>query len=291
MNKSILSAMPRLLGALLPLIPVTGYAQTDASPANLPELKDPVIPRMPAHSAWVVTYGQKSQQVEVAEGGEGAANASTTASSVQATITKSGAIYRITYAQPVAGYREIWSSNGVTLAINSTRTRAALVSSVLFPLTDFTRSDFDDFSWVNKSTFKEVREVKNQKLLLFQVDSLKRQLTARDAFLISQMTHNNEMEQIGLQLENPDEQNTQKEIKPLLKEKIIRNLGWDNITVALIDSESHRPLLLTSGDYQVSVAYLGTSVNLVPPALVLERLAKEKDRAKAFNSANSRPRP
>lgn len=295
MNKSLpfplmSQAIHQLLRFLLLHLPVVALAQTEPAPATLPDLKDPIIPRMPASAAWIVAYEQKSQKIESPAG---EASPSKSPTSIQAVITKDGDLYRINYAQPVAGFREIWSSKGATLAINSTGTRAALVSALMFPLTDFSRSDFEDFTWVNKASFKAVQKSKSQTLLFFQADSKTRLLSARDINTINQLQQNNEQDQLAAQLEAAaeDPNVSMKTIKPMSREAIIRQLGWDKTTVALLDFETHRPLQMVSGDYQVTVTYLPTSAKLVPPPLVLSRLAEEKERGKAFNSKNSAPRP
>jgi hypothetical protein len=295
MNKSTLSplmsqAVHRIVRCILPLLPVAAFAQTAPAPSPLADLKDPIIPRMPTRAAWTVTYSQKSQKIETPEGDAGP---SKSPSFVQATVTKDGDLYRINYAQPIAGYREIWSRKGTTLAINSTGTRAALVSAVMFPLTDFSRSDFEDFLWVNKASFKEVRKSEKQSLLFFQADSTTRLLSARDMSVVNQLKQNHELDQIGAELEKAgDDPNlSMKEIKPMTREATIRQLGWDKTTVAMLDFETRRPFQMVSGDYQVSVAYLGSSAKLEPPALILSRLAEEKERGKAFISKNSAPRP
>ncbi len=259
-------------------------AQVDSSP-----LREPILPRMPARSAWTLTYSQKTAPPQSTDEAGGKVNVP---SSMTATIQKDGTIYHVHYAQAVAGYTDIWSINGITLAVNSAATGVAIVSSVLFPLTDFSTGDFEDFTWVQKPYFKGKQKLGDREVLVFEADSLKRQLTARERSIISQMQNDNHTDQQGAILDDPESaKKPPREIKPLQRDEILKTLGWDRSTLAYLDPATQQPVLLTSGDFKVSIGYLPAGQALTPPKIVIDRMVLERDKMRSFQKKSSQPRP
>ena len=279
-GRSLLAAVSFLAMASL------GVAQQPAV-----DLKDPILPRMPERSSWTVSIRQRAQAPAPDSTGKQPAQSP---NDVTAAIAKDGKTYRVIYSKPVNGYSEIWFVNGTTLALLPGGNRAAIVNPVLFPLTGFSSSDFEDFSWVMKQNFIGLQTVAKRPMLAFKADNLTRPFTAREDFLVDQLRR---AKQLGSPLDDPDAPFKPQQPPPppespkAGRQKILKLLGLGPDISAWLDPETKRPFLMTSGENLISIAYSTAVVPLAPPTSILARLTKAQERAISNNKRPSNPRP
>lgn len=232
--------------------------------------KEPMLPRMPERSSWTILFGRAAP--EEAGRNEPGKQALTN----RLTVSKDGTTYRVVSEKPVGGVREAWVVGSVVFLLSSDGLRCAIADSSAFPGTDFSRSDFEAFEWVSAKNFIGSSERENRRVFVFETDSLKRVLSARERGLVVDA-------QMALQGEEPS--------TPVVvsDEAVLQVLGWAGTVKALLDQSTQRPVLLESGAYRVQVEILAGSPALSLPAPIRERLDLIAREASALQKRPTRP--
>ena len=232
--------------------------------------RDPILPRMPERSSWTIQFGRVAPEDpnQTAPGKEALSN--------RLTVTKDGTTYRVVAEKPVGGVREAWVVGSVVFLLAPDGMQCAVADSSAFPGTDFSRSDFEAFEWVSAKNFTGSGERENRRVFIFETDSLKRVLSARERGLVVDA-------QLALQGEDTSAPTT------VSDEAVLQTLGWAGTVKALLDQSTQRPIFLESGAYRVQVGILSGSAALTLPTPIRERLDLIAREASALQKRPTRP--
>jgi len=271
--------LPGRLGCLLAcILPVAGAAAQETKP----ELREPILARMPAQSAWKLEY---FEGVASSSDGSPPTPAEGARPHFSVIIRKDGQTYHVRYDRDIGGYRDFWIIDGVTIALTGGRGSAAIVSPVWFPATDFSKSDFEDFQWVTAQNFAGVVEREETAFLKFQAPSTGRAFSPREQFQINAMVRER-------QLAREDPENTSDTPAPERSpEGLLRQtMGWGDQIAAFLTVGQQRPVILWTGQSLVRVTIAAGGQRLNPPAAVRTRLDIEKEKLDRLGiKTNRRP--
>jgi hypothetical protein len=230
-----------------------------------PRPKEPLLSAMPARSAWMLEFlhaaGPKN-------GETGSPPPPLTANRI--TVSKDGTTYRVVSEVSIDGCREAWVIDGLVFLLNSS-SRCSLVDSVTFPSTDFSTGDFEDFQWLRLSDYAGLGDFDGKKAFVFEADSLKRPMSARDRSAVATTRQSLQGDELSLETAAPG--------KATSDSDVLRLLGWGTTCRAWLDVATQKPLYLESGDHRIRVKYLPPPEPLVLPqpiALRMEAIRKER---------------
>jgi hypothetical protein len=227
-------------------------------------LKDPILPRMPDQSAWMLEFS------ETAPAGQPAAP-----SQNRITVTKNGRIYRLVSEKPYGGFHEAWVIGTMVFLLTPDGGRSVVADMTAFPASDFSQSDFEPFQWVQSTNFSGVAEVEKRKAFVFQTDTLKRAMSRREQSLVAGARQ-------ALRSETSSE--------AVSDASVLQSLGWAGTFRATIDAQTQRPLSMESGSYSVRVQILPEAPGLSIPAAIQKRLDAMEREQKSLDRRPTRPR-
>lgn len=243
-------------------------------------VSEPVLPRMPLQSAWKIDYFQNIASSSQADVPDPAVDAKP---ALSITIRKDNQTYHLSYDREMGGYRDVWVIEGVAVALAEKNGVAAIVPSVFFPATDFSKSDFEDFEWVTAKNFTGLDSRNDVDLLKFESSSVERVLSARERFEIASL--------LRQQQARKEDSNENSETSPLdiRSPKCLKKvMGWGDSFSAWLTPGEQRPVRLWNGNTLLRVTLMPDVRNLKPPAAVLERLQIEKEKINRLSVKRNR---
>jgi len=173
MKTSILVLLPLLLcGSGL------RAQQANPTPPDLPP-GPPIQKRAPEYAQWLITttvsgtaaLDEKGQQASTAgRAGKG----SQASSATKIMVTKTGKIYRVEHLDEHQQIWTVWASGATQVMVWPDRRSSALLAPSANPdapnpfMTDFSKTDFPGFGWVDWKKFSQIKPYKGSKCIVFQ---------------------------------------------------------------------------------------------------------------------------
>jgi len=272
MNRSLASA------CLLAASALAVFAEDDSRP------KEPILPAMPAQAAWTLEFGNsappKNPDDSVPDKSDSSLN--------RITIFKDGTTFHVVSEKNIDGYREAWIVGGMVFLIVPGIDYCALVDSAIFPATDFSSSDFEYFQWLRPADYAGMDKRDGQKVFLFEADSLKRPMSARDRAEIVSVRETLREGNSLLPSTDPAEAKPQN-AKQAADAGLLRALGWGPKFRAWLDPATQHPLALESGDLHIRVRYLPAPGLLTVPFSVQRRLEAIRQEQQRLQKRPTRP--
>lgn len=229
-----------------------------------PRPREPLLSAMPARAAWMLEF------LNAGDPGNGEAGSPLPLTANRITVFKDGATYRVVSEKSIDGCREAWVVEGLVFLLNSS-SRCALVDNFIFPCTDFSAGDFEDFQWLRLSDYAGLGDFDGKKAFVFEADSLKRPMSARDRSAVATTRQSLQGDELSLETTAPT--------KAASDSDVLRLLGWGTTCRAWLDVATQKPLYLESGDHRIRVKYLPPPEPLALPqpiALRMEAIRKER---------------
>lgn len=246
-----------------------------AAPAQEVRPKEPLLAPMPARSAWVLEF-------QNATGPESKKEVPPTINRI--TIFKDGTTYRVTSEKSIGGCQEAWVVDGRVFLLSGDAARCALVDWSAFPCTDFSAGDFENFQWLRSTDYLGVGDLEGKKAFVFEADSLKRPMSARDRAEVS--TAKQSLRGEGLSTE----EGPSTWAKPVPDSDVLRLLGWGTTCRVWMDIATQKPLCLETGDFRIRVKYLPPPESLVLPPSIAARLEAIRKEEQLFKKRPTRPK-
>jgi len=245
-----------------------------------PRPREPLLPAMPQQAAWVLEFSEPAGTTEETPGGDGSRALSP---SNRITIAKDGPVYRVMSEKSVNGYREAWVVGGRMFLIMPDASRCALADISLFPGTDFSHGDFEYFQWLQSGNCIGMAEFEGRKTFVFETDSLKHLMSARDSSAVSNARQ--ALHEDALSMEKGSSP------KEAADGEVLHQLGWGATFRAWIDAVSQRPLCFESGGLRIRVRYIPFPGPLTLPPSVLQRLKEIGEEQRRLQKRSSHPKP
>lgn len=214
--------------------------------------KEPILPRMPAKSAWTLEYGGGAQAAQPGQTSDPAQN--------RIAITKDGDIYRLVSEKSIGGFQEAWVIRDIVYLLAPGGERCVVADATTFPASDFSRSDFEAFQWVQAKNYIGISDLDQRKVFVFEAASLQRPLSRREQSLVD-----------GVRQSLMGEE-TSSENRKVSDEEIIETLGWAPTFKATLDAQSQIPVSMESGAFRLRVRIGTGATSLSIPAAVQKRI-------------------
>lgn len=157
--------------------------------------KTPLLPRMSNLSEWTITYRysrekarerfmnpEKKEPEETADEQDSPDDEPVTIFPKSRTITKQGQVYREVTRWSNGEVTEKWIVNGLQLMEIPGSNELLRVGLSGYPpdMSDYSRSDFEDFEWIGLDNYKGVRSVRGGQAYEFSTAAVERRLTPRE---------------------------------------------------------------------------------------------------------------
>lgn len=238
--------------------------QTEATQARPP--KNPLLPRAPEFSSWTIVESlgkQKTPPESTASGGAAGKD-------IRCTITKTGTTYREIFTEAGLGEVTKWVVDALQIkqVVDDGRLIRIPRSRYSPDFSDYLRSDFENFEWITRETYKGVRNYEDKPCYVFEVEASKRRLTPRERSEKIRRTQEDD--------ENP-------ETTPVTSEP-------SHTLTAYLDVATQLPVALREGERLTTYTFNPPpTAPLSPPADVLENFAKWRETIQSRNRPPPRP--
>lgn len=239
-------------------------AQTEAPQTRPP--KNPILPRAPEFSSWTIVerVGEQKNSSEPTSPGDLAAK------DIRCTITKTGTTYREISTVPGNGESTKWVMDGMQIKQTPAGGRLIRIPRTKYSadFSDYARSDFEPFEWVNRETYIGVQKYEDRLCYVFEVEAGKKRLTPRER---------HDKSSGGSDIEKPPGETTV-------------TLEPSHTLTAYLDVATQLPVALKESDRLTTYTFNPPPTSpLSPPADVLENFTKWRETIQSRNRPPPRP--
>ena len=218
---------------------------------EVPALKEPLLPRTSERASWTISFVAKNPDSPLAK-----------QLPKQIEVSKDGTTYREILTDVSGRKTEKWIVNGMQVqeTVDGRVMKVMLTSSYYVPdFSDYTRSDFEDVEWIDKSNYRGISLSNKIPVHAFEVAGEKRRFTPREL----RERANNE--------------------GPTIEDLVGRTY------IAYLDIHTQLPVLLDDGLCIRTYSYGPASGGLTPPAKFAEVLDAWKRKLTKQKSVPSPP--
>lgn len=247
-----------------------------------PTLKEPFLPRAPDMAAWTITYKYRGVGPSPTLAGSNA-KPPDQINTVQ--IQKTGKIYHRIVTWTSGGQSDSWNFGIRQVTKDRTAPTYVLMPSEGPATDDFSKSDFEDLTWISKENFAGFKKGE-QPVFVFQAKNAERPIMRRERFnpAISQLLQSSSTDS-HVRSDPKPVVPTKPELKQLLEQ-----IYGDTTATVVLDANTQLPIAYDDG--RTIMAYQFTSApkeNLVPPPDVVKILRRFDDYVRGVTVRPSAP--
>ncbi len=207
------------------------------SPDQTPTPQEPVLPRAP-EGTWTVTYKYKPSSSSPAPNGANSKPASSAGQITTLRVEKKGAVYHVVTTEQSGVVSENWIVSGIEIfKAAGSKSYVRLAPGNPFYM-DFTKSDFDEISWIGMDNYKGVKDgPTHAKVFDFEVKNVDRRQTEQEHVTIGD---------IGALLEQGGAINPKSDKKKAVAQYLASQFG-DTVSHAQLDVATQLPVIYDDG--------------------------------------------